>query len=56
MVFINSIKSFQVTTMEELEDIKEYLMNIDEPIVVELGTDGTERVPIVDRFKALSNK
>lgn len=56
MVQALGIKSFQVSIIEELEDIKEYLMNIDEPVVVELVTDGTERVPVVDRFKALSNK
>ncbi|MDR3597759.1 thiamine pyrophosphate-binding protein [Clostridium sp.] len=56
MVQALGIKAFQMSTVEELENIKECLMNINEPIVVELVTDGTEKVPVADRFKALSNK
>lgn len=56
MVQALGIKAFQMFTIEELDDIREYLSNINEPVVVELVTDGTEKVPVADRFKALSNK
>lgn len=50
------IKSVQVTDISQLDKLKDTLSNLSEPFLVELITDGSEKVPAADRFKALSNK
>lgn len=50
------IKSIQINNVEEIEDIKNNISNLNGPLVVELITDGTEAPPVADRFVALSNK
>lgn len=50
-----NIKSIQISNIEELSNLKEFLTDLNGPCVVELITDGSEKVPVADRFKALSN-
>lgn len=50
------IKSYQVSTLEELNNIGSELYNCSEPIVVELITYGTEESGDCDRFKAVAKQ
>jgi acetolactate synthase-1/2/3 large subunit len=47
------IKSIEISTMEQLENIGDFVENLDGPCVIELVTDGSEPAPVADRFKAL---
>jgi acetolactate synthase-1/2/3 large subunit len=49
------IKSIQITDLDQLEDVKSFLGQLSGPGIVELITDGTEKVAVADRFKALNN-
>lgn len=49
------VKAIQVTELEELEAYKNDFANLNGPMLVELISDGTEKVPAADRFKSLSN-
>lgn len=47
------IKSLQISSMEQLENIGEFIEKLQGPCVIELVTDGSEPAPVADRFKAL---
>ncbi|MGG7162283.1 thiamine pyrophosphate-binding protein [Clostridium ihumii] len=47
------IKSFKVSNINDLYNLKDTLYNINEPIVVELITDGNEKIGDCDRFKSV---
>jgi acetolactate synthase-1/2/3 large subunit len=49
------IKSMQISDLDQLEEIRSFLEESSGPCIVELITDGTEKVAVADRFKALSN-
>ncbi len=50
------IKSYKISTLEELINISSELYNCNEPIVVELITYGTEESGDCDRFKAVAKQ
>ncbi|WP_105617637.1 thiamine pyrophosphate-binding protein [Vallitalea okinawensis] len=50
------IKAFQITELSQLDAYKEDFASLEGPILVELITDGSEKVPAADRFKSLSNE
>ncbi|MBW6410238.1 thiamine pyrophosphate-binding protein [Clostridium weizhouense] len=47
------IKSYQISDLEQLHEIKDELYSCSEPIIVEVITDGSEKVAAADRFKTL---
>ncbi len=47
------IKAITIEKIEEMDKIKDFISNINEPCVIELVTDGSEKAPIMDRLKAL---
>lgn len=49
------IKAMQINKIEEMDNIKEFTENLDGPCIIELVTDGSEKVAVADRFKALNN-
>ncbi|HBJ1651740.1 thiamine pyrophosphate-binding protein [Clostridium botulinum] len=50
------IKSYEITDLSQLNEIKDELYSCNEPIIVEIITDGSEKVAAADRFKTLKNK
>lgn len=48
------IKAVQINSIEEIDEIKNDISNLDGPLVVELITYGTEAPPVADRFIALT--
>ncbi|EQB88335.1 acetolactate synthase-1/2/3 large subunit [Clostridium punense] len=50
-----NIKSIQINNIEEVKLLNEFVADLNEPCIVELITDGSEKVPVADRFKALNN-
>jgi len=49
------IKSIEIKSIEDMKNIEGFISNIEGPCIIELITDGTEKVEAADRFKALSN-
>lgn len=49
------IKSMEIRNIEDMKNIEGFISNIDGPCIIELITDGTEKVATADRFKALNN-
>lgn len=49
------IKSMEIRNIEDMKNIEGFISNLDGPCIIELITDGTEKVATADRFKALNN-
>lgn len=49
------IKSMEIRKIEDMKNIEGFISNLDGPCIIELITDGTEKVSTADRFKALNN-
>ena len=49
------IKSMEIRSIGDMANIEGFISNIDGPCIIELITDGTEKIAAADRFKALSN-
>lgn len=49
------IKSMEIRKIEDMKNIEAFISNLDGPCIIELITDGTEKVSTADRFKALNN-
>lgn len=49
------IKSMEIRSIEDMANIEGFISNIDGPCIIELITDGTEKIATADRFKALGN-
>ena len=47
------IKSLEISSIEQAENIRKFIKNLKGPCVIELVTDGSEGAPVADRFKAL---
>lgn len=47
------IQSMQLTSIDDMEKIKEFIANPNGPMVIELITDGSEKAPNGDRLKSL---
>lgn len=50
------IKSMYISNINQMSEIKDFISDLDGPCVIELITDGSEKVPISERFKTLSNE
>lgn len=50
------VKAMSISDVKDLDKIKEFTANLNEPCVIELITDGTEPAPIMDRLKSLKNE
>lgn len=50
------IKAIAIKELKDLDTIKDFISDLDGPCVIELITDGTEKVPTAERFKALKNE
>jgi acetolactate synthase-1/2/3 large subunit len=50
------IRSMEIRNIEDIKNIKGFISNLDDaPCIIELITDGTEKIATADRFKALNN-
>lgn len=49
------IKAMQIEAIEEIGNINDFISELDGPCIIELITDGSEKVAVADRFKALNN-
>ena len=49
------IKSMEIRNIGDMANIEGFISNIDDPCIIELITDGTEKIAAADRFKALGN-
>lgn len=47
------IKTLCISENSQMDEIRDFVSNINEPLVIELITDGSEQAPIMDRLKAL---
>lgn len=50
------VKSMQISKLEEIAKIPEFIANLEGPAVIELVTDGSELAPNADRLKALQKR
>lgn len=49
------IKAMEISSIDQLKNIKQFISDLDGPCIIELITDGSEKVAVADRFKALNN-
>lgn len=49
------IKAMEIRNIEDMKNIEGFISNLHGPCIIELITDGTEKVSTADRFKALNN-
>lgn len=49
------IKSMEIRSIGDMGNIEGFISNLDGPCIIELITDGTEKVAAADRFKSLNN-